>query len=109
MVHAIRMRIVTKLISRLSIMLRKRLQEAVRTIAQEAESKTYEYWVQQVYPIQYDDVVDGESVSVDIEVLEKNPEYIQLGICVNHYSDRKTVIGVPIYTPNCYSVVIKRA
>lgn len=90
-------------------MQRSTLKEIAKKIAEEAQEKTYEYWVAQDYPISYDLTVGEEEVIVDIELYSKKAEYIQLGVCVSHPIVCRSFFGIKVYTPECYSAVIRLA
>jgi hypothetical protein len=57
---------------------REKLKRYVHMRILEAEEKSYDYWKSQNFPIAYEDTFEGESLAVEIDLLEITPEYIHL-------------------------------
>jgi len=64
-------------------MRRRDLRRFAQVLRQEAECKPVEYWLQQEYPSTYISSFEGNEVQVEISLLEKTDEFIQLGIALS--------------------------
>lgn len=82
-------------------MKRARLKEIAIEIANDAEMKSYEYWASQLFPISYTDTRDGETLAIEISILEKESDYIQIGVSVGSS-------GFSTYFPASYSTIIRK-
>lgn len=88
---------------------KSRLLEAAKRVAAQLEVQPYDHWVKEQFPIVYEDVLDGEEVQIEIKILSKKRDYVQLGVCVSHPATTyKRLFGLTINVPVCYSTVIYR-
>lgn len=80
-------------------MRRSKLKQIAKKIAAEVEKKPYEYWANADLPFSYLREQDGEQLAVELVLLEKNTDYIQIGVCVDDG-------GLSAYFPPSWSAVI---
>lgn len=63
-------------------MLKSRLAELAKHIAKEAKQRPYIHWADQTFPIIYEIIIDGETVVVEIDILETFTNCLQIGVSV---------------------------
>lgn len=82
-------------------MKRSILKSYARAIAEDAETKSYDYWRSQDFPVTYEEVRNGREIQVEIVLLEDKPDYLHLhvGVSGDWLSD---------YIPACYGAMIRR-
>jgi len=68
-------------------------------LSMEAEALGYEYWRTHSH-IQREDILEGCDIQIEIEVLEKNRDYIRLDVAVDDIYQARY--------PASYSVVVRR-
>lgn len=88
---------------------RQTLQAAADKIADEWQKRPYESLSSLEYPILYEDTVLGESVWVEIDVFERNAEFVQLYVCISHRIANKTFLRIAYDSPVCSQMVVHKA
>ncbi len=84
-------------------MKRRKLRAYAEEIGRDLEKKPYEHWATQEFPINYETVLDGQEIHVEIDRLELENQYVHLGIGVCSHS-----CWFSCYVPACTSVIIKK-
>lgn len=56
------------------------LKRLVDQLIGEAESKSYDHWLAQDFPIAYETVFEGEAVQVEMNLLESKLDYLHVAI-----------------------------
>lgn len=84
-------------------MKRQRLHAYAEEVGRELEKKPYDHWANQEFPINYETMLDGQEVHVEIDRLELIDEYVHLGIGVCSHSS-----WFSCYFPTSTSVIIRK-
>ncbi len=84
-------------------MKRRRLHAYAEEVGRDLEGKPYNHWAKKEFPINYETILDGQEVHVEIDRLELTDEYVHLGIGICSHSSLFSC-----YFPACTSVIIQK-
>lgn len=77
------------------------LKKDAKVVAAEVEAKPYAYWYSAELPINFERSFDGRMVQVEIDMLERGDEYVQLGISTSgDYRTSLHPVGVTVVIEN---------
>ncbi len=62
---------------------RKSLKKIAHEISDEFERLPYDHWHREDFPIVYEQCINGETVNVELELLENKDEYLHIGVGVD--------------------------
>lgn len=77
------------------------LKRCAEQIASEMERQSYEHWAEQSLPISFEYTFEDQTLQVEIDVLELEPNYIHLVVSVDDG-------GLSALLPACTSIIINK-